>query len=344
MRVLVTGHHGYVGSVLTCVLRHGRFDVVGLDAGWLTGCDFGSTTELVEHYACDVRDVEFADLCSFDAVVHLAGLSDAASCELDPDATEEINFTAAVRLAEACKQAQVPRFVFASCCSVYAPSGNDLLHEESPTEPTSRFARTKLRTEQALLALADDGFCPTVIRQGTVYGVSPRLRTDTVVNDLAASALTMGKVILPTAGRAWQPLIHVADLARVYAAILTAEADRVRGEVFNAVRSGESYRLIDVADVVTDFVSLATRHTLHGGFDPASYRIDGTKLERTFPRLQLRWTLPLGVRQLVNAMSHAGMTPGLWRSDCYRRALRLQALRQRNLLDDSLRITQPALV
>ncbi|HNQ23469.1 MAG TPA: NAD(P)-dependent oxidoreductase [Phycisphaerae bacterium] len=337
MRVLVTGHRGYLGSVLTCVLRHARFEVVGLDTDLFAGCDFGSTTEPVEHFDCDVRDVDIADLCSFDAVIHLAGLSDEAGVELDPALAEDINLAATVRLIECCKLARVPRLLFASSCAVYGCGGNELLHEEGPVRPQSRYAALKLQCEQALLAAADSTFSPVILRNAFAYGVSPRLRTDLLVNDFTAAGLATGRVTLVTAGRAWQPLVHVADLAQVYATVLLAPDELVHGQIFNVVHSCENYRIIDVADAVTDWVPLCERQVLHGGFDPHSFRVDGGKLERTFPRLKWRWTLPLGIRQLVNAMTNAGMSPGTWRSDRYRRALRLQALREQGQVDAALR-------
>ena len=337
MRILVTGHRGYLGSVLTCVLRHARFDVVGLDNRLFDGCDFGSTAEETECFEGDVREVEFSDLCSFDAVVHLAGLSDEASAEVDPELTEEINYAATVRLAQCCKQACVPRFLFASTCSVYGYGGNQMLDERTPPHPLTRYAVTKLRCERALLQLADDTFSPVILRNATAYGVSPRLRTDLPLNDYVGAAVATGRITLPTAGRAWQPTIHVADLARAYAAVLVAPDEAVHAQVFNVVAPTGNHRLIDLADTVTDYVPLATRQALHTGLDRNSFRITGRKLERTFPRLELRWTVARGVRQLISAMRHAGMSAGTWRSARYRRALHLQELIEAGRLDRTLR-------
>ena len=343
MRVLVTGHRGYVGSVMTTVLQHARFEVVGLDCDLFRGCDFGRVRDSVPSFDFDLRDVEFADLLSFDAVVHLAALSDDASGELDPRLTDAINHDATVRLAECCKKAQVSRFLFASSCSVYGRGGSGLLDEGGVGRGLTRYAASKLRCERELTRLADRSFSPVVLRNATVYGVSPRLRLDLVVNDFVASAVTTGRVMMKSMGGAWRPLVHVEDLARVYATVLTAPDDLVHDQIFNVVPADENHRVIDVADTVTDHVPRSTRAAAGGAFDERSYRVDGSKLHRTFPDLRFRWTLPVGIRQLREAMHNAGLTPGDWRSDRYRRVIRLARLLESGELSPDLRFAEAVL-
>jgi nucleoside-diphosphate-sugar epimerase len=343
MRVLVTGHLGYLGSVMTTVLRHARFDVVGLDCDLYRGCDFGRIHDPVPAFDFDLREVEFTDLLSFDAVIHLAALSDDASGEIDPQLTEAVNYEATVRLAECCKKANVSRFLFASSCSVYGRGGSGPLDERGSGRRLSRYAGSKLRCERALARLADHAFTPVFLRNATVYGVSPRLRLDLVVNDFVGSAVTTGQVKMKTVGSAWRPLIHVEDLARVYAVVLVARDELVHNETFNVVPGDENYRVIDVADVVTEHVPRSTRAVSGGVFDERSYRVDGSKLRRTFPDLRFRWTLPVGIRQLRNAMTNAGLTPGDWRSDRYRRVMRLSRLLESGELSPDLRRAEPVL-
>ena len=340
MRVLVTGHRGYIGSVLTCVLRNQRFEVCGLDSDLFAGCDFGRVSEDVPGYDMDVRDVDFADLISFDAVVHLAGLSDDACGMLNPDLTQEINVAATQRLAECCKKAQVSRFVFMSSCSVYGPGGSGLLDESGPVSPLTTYAESKLEGERVLAELAGPDFSPVSLRCATVYGVSPRLRLDTVVNDFTAAATTTGRVGIRSAGQAWRPVVHVEDVARVIAAALLAPDEQVRGEVFNLARSDQNLRVIDIADEVTDAVPYSTRGAPQPMYDLRSYRADGAKLTRTFPDLKMRWALPAGIRQLHNAMTGSGLTPGDWRCDRYRRAPCLRRQMEEGLLDGDLRRAQ----
>jgi len=337
MRVLVTGHLGYIGSVLTSVLRHARFEVVGLDCDWYRGCDFGRVKSPVPSFDIDVRDVEFTDLLSFDAVVHLAGLSDDAAADLDGDLTDSINHAATVRLAECCKRAGVSRFVFASSCSVYGRRGGALLDETAEPRPLTRYARSKVRCEQDLARLADDHFAPVFLRNATAYGVSPRLRADLVVNDFVASAVVSDQVVLKTNGASFRPLVHVEDIARACAAVLSAPEEQVRSQIFNIVPPGENHRVIDIADAVAELLPHCTRSAPAHGFDQRSYCADGLKFLRTFPRFSFRWTLPLGIRQLHLALRAAGLTPGDFRSDRYRRVLRLQSLLEHGQVDAQLR-------
>lgn len=342
MRVLVTGHRGYIGSVLASYLRRARYEVVGLDCDLYRGCDFGRMHEAIPSLEIDLRDVEFTDLLPFDAVIHLAALSDDALCKIDPGLTAEINHAATVRLADCCKQANVTRFLFASSCGVYGASDLSECDEQSPARPLTAYARSKLKCERDLAALQSAGFTPVLLRLGTAYGVSPRLRTDTVVNDFVASADTTGRIQMRSDGRAWRPVIHVEDVARTFAEMLQAPDELVRGEVFNVVRSDENYRVIEIADEVLEIYPYGSRGPNRTVTDNRTYRVSGAKLASAFPDLDLRWTLPLGVRQLQRAMVSSGMTPGEWRSDRYRRVLRLQALLEHGLLDSSLRHTQPA--
>jgi len=337
MRVLVTGHRGYIGSVLVRVLQHARHEVVGLDCDWYGDCDFGRMRDSIPSFEMDVRDVEFTDLLSFDAVIHLAALPQDSASQFDPTLNDEINFEATVRLAECCKQASVSRFLFASTCAVFGNSGGELQNETSSTAPKSPHAVAKLRCEQGLLRLADEQFAPVLLRNATVYGVSPRLRLDTVGNEFVGSAVTNGRVAMRTEGRAWRPLMHVEDVARAYAAVLAAADEVVGGQVFNVAITEENYRVIDIADCVTEFVPDCTRSVRTGIPDQSSYFVDGSKLRRALPHLTWRWTLPQGIRQLRAAMLGAGLTAGEWRSDRYRRVMRLSTMLERGELDSALR-------
>ena len=343
MRVLVTGNQGYVGAVMNNVLHNARFDVVGLDCDWYRDCDFGRVRDIVPSFGHDLRDVEFTDLLSFDAVVHLAALSDDPLGHMNPQLTDEINCAATVRLAECCKKAQVSRFLFASTCSVYGRGGGGPVDEHRTGRGLSPYAESKLRCERELTRLADSSFSPIILRNATVYGVSPRLRLDLVVNDFVASAVTTGRVTMRTVGSAWRPLVHVEDLARVYTAVLMAPAEIVHGEIFNVVPADHNYRVVDLADTVTEHVPPSTRATPEDVFDERSYRVDGSKLHRTFPELCFRWNLPKGIRQLRDALTNAGLTAGDWRSDRYRRVLRLLRLLESGELGVDLRRSETVL-
>ncbi len=340
MRVLITGHRGYIGSVLTSALRRSGHDVVGLDCDLFQGCDFLCTSAAVPSLDCDVRDVDFADLAGFDAVVHLAALSDDASGQLNPRVTEEINYEATVHLAAQCKRAGVTRFLFASTCAVYGRGHVALLDEQCSTDPQSVYADSKLRCEYALASMADDNFTPVILRNATVYGVSPRLRLDLVVNDFVASAVVHGRINVKTAGQAWRPLIHVDDVAHAYAAVLAAPAPSVHKAIFNVVPQDANYQVTDIAEAVTEFLPEVSWGIACEIFDVRSYRVDGSKLRRVLPRLRFRHSLLDGIRQLHDSIVVSGLTPGDWRSNRYRRMPRLQSLMERGEFGPSLRRKQ----
>ncbi|MEK6674346.1 MAG: SDR family oxidoreductase [Planctomycetota bacterium] len=324
-RILVTGHLGYVGSVLVPVLHHAGFEVIGMDLDLFAGCDFGRTQEPVATIrTSDIREVEVRDLVPFDAVIHLAALSDDTCADLHPRLADDINHVATVRLAECCKKAGVRRFVFASTCSVYGHGGSKPVDETSPTKPLSVYAASKLRCESELLKLADESFSPVILRGATVYGVSPRMRLDLVVNDFAASAMVNGQVLARTCGSAWRPLVHVEDLAKVYLAMLTAPNEWVSSEIFNVIPHQENFRIRDIAECVTERVPGSTYRMTPDFSDDRSYAVDGSKLARLALDLRMNWTLTKGIGQLCYALDGGAMTPALWRGDRYRRAARLQ--------------------
>lgn len=336
MRVLVTGHRGYVGAVLVSVLHHQHFDVTGLDADWFEGCDFGRTFLDVPGFQLDVRDVQFADLLSFDAVVHLAAVSNDACSEIDPALAEDINLYGAVRLAELSKQAKVGRFVFASTCAVYGRSDRHEVTEEDPPAPLSAYAQGKRTAEQQILCLADDAFSPTVLRFGTLYGLSPRLRVDTFVNEFCASAVAAGSVDMHSAGTAWRPVVHVEDAARAVGAVLRARQDNVHAQILNVADRRENHRVYDVAARVCEATG-AIYHAGRQSYDERSYRVDGSRLLNHLPGFHYRWSLERGIRQLLEGLTSAGFTAAELRGDRYRRELHLQQLLEHQRLDSSFR-------
>ncbi len=342
MRVLVTGHRGYVGSVVASVLRHARYDVVGLDCDYFRGCDFGRVQDDIPSFDTDLRQVESADLLSFDAVIHLAGLSSHETNTFGAELSREINLDATVRLAECCKQADVGRFVFASTCAVYGSGGDTALTELDIPSPQSVYAQQKLAAEKTLRRMAGGGFAPVFMRCGTVFGVSPRLRVDTVVNDFVGSMICHGRLEMKTAGRAWRPLIHVEDVTRAYAAVLTATDEVTANEVINIAVTEENYRVIDVADAVVEQFGHGSRQANLTNFDKLSYRVSGDKLAKLFPNQRPRWTLSGGIRQLRSAMENAGFTPSDWRGRRYRRASYLEWAVETGALDSALRLKQKA--
>lgn len=326
MRVLVTGHRGYFGGVLTTVLRNAHIEVVGLDCDLYHDCDFGGIRTETPSFDMDLREIEFADLLSFDAVIHLAALPEADARTVPASLMYDVNLEGTVRLADCCRKASVSRFLFASTCSVYGARGGQWLNEDSEPIPATSYAHSKRAAERALADLTDSTFHAVSLRNPTLYGVSPRMRVDLVVNDFVGAAVSTGRVAMRTLGNAWRPLVHVEDLARAYLAILTAPPDRFPRDVLNPVDAAANHRVIDVADAVVETIPNVTRGVPAMQPDARSYRVEGGRFRQAFPSFRFRWDLSRGIRQLRTAYENAGLTASEWRSDRYRREPRLARL------------------
>ena len=338
MRVLVTGHHGYIGSVLAPYLAAAGHDVVGLDTELYRGCDFGSGESSISGRVADVRDVVPADLAGFDAIVHLAALSNDPLGDLDPSLTEHINLDGTLRIARAAREAGVRRFVFASSCSMYGASGTDeALDELAPLRPQTPYAESKVRSEEGLFSLAGPDFAPVSMRNATVFGASPRLRLDIVLNNLAAWAHTTGRIRLLSDGMAWRPLVHVRDVARAALAVLDAPEELVRGEAFNVGTEEQNYLVRELADMVSAVTGCTIEVAEGSSADHRSYRVDFSKLTRTFPGLALELDAKRGARELVEAYRQLGLTWDDFDGDRYIRLRRLMSLLNEGELDPDLR-------
>jgi len=342
MRVLVTGHHGYIGSVLAPLLEEAGHRVEGLDAYLYRGCDFGDEGPAVPARAADVRDVVPEDVAGFDAIVHLAALSNDPLGDLDPSLTDDVNHLATLRLARAAREAGVRRFVFASSCSMYGVSGtDDALDEDAPLRPLTAYAESKVRAEEGLFALAGPDFAPVSMRNGTAFGVSPRLRLDIVLNNLAAWAQTTGKITLLSDGTAWRPLVHIRDIAKTALALLDAPEEVIRGEAFNVGTDDQNYRIRELAEVLADVHGCEIEVAEGSVADQRSYRVDFSKLARTFPDLVLDWNAERGARELVEAYRRASLTWEDFQGDRYVRLRRLSSLLDEGELDEQLRPRVP---
>jgi nucleoside-diphosphate-sugar epimerase len=339
MKVLVTGHHGYVGSVLAPALREAGQEVVGLDTFYYRGCDFGNGSEFEPALARDLRDVRPADLEGFDAVVHLAALSNDPLGDFNPNWTYSINRDGTVALAQAAKQAGVPRFVFASSCSMYgAAEGDAALTEEAPLRPLTPYAESKVAAEEALAELAGDGFSPVSMRNATVYGLSPRLRLDIVLNNLVAWAHTTGAIQLQSDGSSWRPLVHVRDVARATLALLEAPDELVRSEAFNIGSAEQNYRIRDLAEIVHDRLPECEVTFAEGAEpDPRSYRVDFAKFSSTFPECRFEWTAERGADELARAYDEVGLTFDDFQGHRFIRLGQLRRLLDADALDEELR-------
>jgi nucleoside-diphosphate-sugar epimerase len=342
VRVLVTGHLGYIGTVLTPMLRDQGHDVIGLDSDLYRRCTFCGVIPEVESLAMDVRDVQPGDLDGIEAVVHLAGLSNDPLGDLDPDLTDEINRRASVRLAELCKQSGVRRFVFASSCSNYGAGGPDMLTESAPLNPITPYGESKVRVELEVAPLADERFCPTYLRAATAYGVSPRLRFDLVLNNLTAWAVTTGMVRLKSDGSPWRPVVHVEDIALAFVSALRTPEQDVRNEAFNIGRTDENFRVRELADLVACTVP-GCEVTMADDASPdvRNYRVDCAKAARVLRGFTPAWTARRGVRQLYETLAARDLTLEAFEGPTFQRVAHIRRLLEEQILDRTLR-TCPA--
>jgi nucleoside-diphosphate-sugar epimerase len=341
MKVLVTGHRGYIGSVLTPLLVREGHDVTGLDTGYFDDCTLVPDVLKVPELRRDLRDVEAADVAGYDAIVHLGALSNDPIGNLNTAWTEEINTQATIRLAELAKAAGVRRFLFSSSCIMYGMSEAAVVDETAPLAPRTDYARSKVDAERALSELSGDGFAVTFLRNGTVYGLSPRMRFDTVMNDFMGSAVTRGKVVVLGDGAPWRPVVHVLDLSRSFAMVLEAPLELVAGEAFNNGHESLNFRIRDLAEAAVAAVPGATLEVLgEPGADQRTYQADFSKFARTFPDFTWEWTPAKGAVELRDAFLQYGVDEAAYTDAKYTRLRWLRRLMETGELDEDLRWTE----
>jgi nucleoside-diphosphate-sugar epimerase len=336
MKVLVTGTEGYIGVLLAPLLLERGHDVVGLDTGfyrdgWLYNPGARKAPPCLYK---DLRRITEDDLKGFEAVVHLAELSNDPLGQHNPDVTYDINHLGSVALASKCKKAGIARFVYTSSCSVYGVGEGDFLTEDAKTNPQTAYAHCKVLVERDLSQMADDDFSPTFLRNATAYGPSPRMRFDLVLNNLAGLAWTIREIRMTSDGTPWRPLVHLLDICEAVACCLEAPRDVVHNQIFNVGDNQENYQVKDIARIVADVLPGCALSFGSSGGDNRSYRVCFDKIHEKLPGFRCQRNAPLGATQLIEVFERIGMTRQTFEARPFTRLNQLKYLIDTKQIDD----------
>jgi nucleoside-diphosphate-sugar epimerase len=338
MKVLVTGHKGYIGTAMVPLLLKAGHTVLGLDSDLYRNSTYGPAPVQVPEIIKDIRDVEADDIRGVDAIIHLAGLSNDMLGDLDADLTYDINHKASVRLASMAKDCGIDRFIFASSCSNYGAAGDELKDEGASLNPVTAYAKSKVLVERDVALLADEHFCPVFMRNATAYGVSPRIRFDIVLNNLTAWAYTTGQILMKSDGTPWRPMVHIGDISQAAIGILAAPRELVHNQAFNIGMNSENYQMRDLAKIVGETVPDCAIAFADGAEpDKRNYRVDFGKYTAAFPDHKLHWNARLGAKEIYDSYKRVGLQRDEYEGPRYKRIAQIKQLLAAGELDKGLR-------
>lgn len=338
MHVMVTGNLGYIGTRLTPMLLERGHEVTGLDIDFYRNCTFGNKLVEVPTINKDIRDVTIDDLDGIEAICHLAALSNDPLGNLNSNTTFEINYLASVRLAQLTKQAGIKRYIFSSSCSNYGTGGEKMLNEQSPFNPVTAYGESKVLAEREVSKLADDKFSPTFLRNATVYGTSPRLRFDIVVNNLVAWAFTTGKIIMKSDGSPWRPIVHIKDVCQAFIAVLEAPLELIHNKAFNVGITRDNLQIRDIAKIVSQIVpNCQIEFAKNASPDKRCYKINCDRLPQTLAAFRPDQTIQGGAKELYKAYKKNSVTLDEFEGPRYQRIAQIRKLMHEGILDGNLR-------
>ena len=334
MRVLITGTDGYIGCLLAPVIMGRGHEVVGLDTRYFSGARLGADPDAAyPTIEKDLRHITPDDLEGFDAVIHLAGLSNDALGQISRQVTYDINHYASTRVAALAKQAGVTRFLYASSCSVYGRSDEEVVSEDSRLDPQTHYAICKMLDEREIAALADDTFSPVFLRNATAYGASPRMRFDLVVNNLAGLAWTTRRIAMVSDGTPWRPIVHVLDISKAFACALEAPRDAVHNQIFNVGRTDENFQIRQIAECLAKVFPGCDVSFGRTDADQRSYRVNFDKMSREVPGFSCDWSLDRGAVQLRELYERVRLTDEMFGFRAFTRLEQLKYLVKAGQID-----------
>ena len=335
MRVLITGSEGYIGTILAPYLLASGHDVTGVDTGFhRVGWLYNGVDRAPAWRSADVRNLTVDELRGYDAVVHLAELSNDPVGELNPEITYEINHRGSVRLATLAREAGVERFVYMSSCSVYGSAGEGFSTETSEVQPLTAYAKSKVLVERDVRLLAGDDFSPTFLRNATAFGASPRMRFDLVVNDLAGHAWTEKVIRMQSDGRPWRPLVHILDISRAIECVLDAPRDVIHNETFNVGSNGQNYQIRGVAEIISETFPGCRLVVGDSTGDHRNYKANFDKIHERLPGFETRYDVARGARQLLEVFQAVDMSTELFEFRGHTRIKQIRHLLETRQIDD----------